>query len=157
MRGDTRMLLATGGRPLASWQGRIDMPLTSQSTMVAVYGYSTADRIGTVTPLLQTVVGMQIYTVLLAVDPDNLLLMAAYLVFADPDGNPKVFPGLKTLTLFSTTGGEPFVINDIQNHFHPNPGEFEYDIYSWELATWGYQNLTAGLSLNFQLKLEWIE
>lgn len=150
-----KLLLATKPKELSSWQGYINMPATTQSTMTIMYEYSVASHIGTLNPLLQSVVGMQIYTVQLAVDPDNFLLTRAILGFADPAGNPKAFPSLETLTLFSTTGGEPFVINDMHNR-PLDPSSFEYNIYGWDLASWGYQNLTAGSSLNFQLKLEWI-
>lgn len=150
-----KLLLATKPKELSSWQGYINMPATTQSTMTIMYEYSVASHIGTLNPLLQSVVGMQIYTVQLAVDPDNFLLTRAILGLADPAGNPKAFPSLENLILFSTTGGEPFVINDVKN-LPLDLISFQYNIYSGDLMNWGYQNLTAGSSLNFQLKLEWI-
>ena len=42
----------------------------------------------------------------------------------------------------STTGGSPFVINNMDSLFEPNSNS--YNLFSEDLANWGYINLTAG-------------
>lgn len=111
-------------------------------------------------PLLQTIKSdTQIYNVTLAVDPTNMLLIEAALYFYNlPEPVPpasKRFTGLSRLIVRSSTGGSPFVIDNVDSLFDPNSNS--YNIFSEDLANWGYTNLTAGPILDFPLELEWYE
>ncbi len=111
-------------------------------------------------PLLQTIKSdTQIYNVTLAVDPTNMLLIEAALYFYNlPEPVPpasKRFTGLSRLIVRSSTGGSPFVIDNVDSLFDPNSNS--YNIFSEDLANWGYTNLTADSTLGFTLELEWYE
>ena len=61
------------------------------------------------------------------------------------------FEGLKKIIMHSTTGGEVYVIDNPQDYWEPSA----YNIYSSDLANWGFTNLTAGSTLDFTFELEW--
>lgn len=148
---------------LASWQGDMNLSLIYAGLDAYVYSYTRFyqdEGEGTLTPLLQTVkTDTQIYNLTLAVDPSNIMLFEATLSFYD---NPesmspasKEFKGLKKCVIHSATGGSPFVIDDMKSLF--DVSNSMYDLFSEDLANWGYQNLTAGETLDFTFELGWYE
>ena len=118
---------------LINWQGRVSLALTYAGLDAYVYSYTRAyqdEGEGSLSPLLQTIKSdTQIYNVTLAVDPTNMLLIEAALYF--------------------------FVIDNVDSLFDPNSNS--YNIFSEDLANWGYTNLMAGPILDFPLELEWYE
>ena len=84
--------------------------------------------------------------------------LKAILKFIIPEPVPpasKRFTGLSRLIVRSSTGGSPFVIDNVDSLFDPNSNS--YNIFSEDLANWGYTNLTADSTLGFTLELEWYE
>lgn len=148
---------------LINWQGRVSLALTYAGLDAYVYSYTRAyqdEGEGSLSPLLQTIKSdTQIYNVTLAVDPTNMLLIEAALYFYNlPEPVPpasKRFTGLSRLIVHSTTGGSPFVIDNMDSLFDPNSNS--YNIFSDDLANWGYTNLTAAATLDFTFELEWYE
>lgn len=148
---------------LVNWRGDVSLALTHAGLDAYVYRYTRAYQTegeGSLSPLLQTVKSdTQIYNVTLAVDPTNIMLIEAALYFYNlPEPAPpasKRFTGLSRLIVHSTTGGSPFVIDNMDSLFDPNSNS--YNIFSDDLANWGYTNLTAGSTLDFPLELEWDE
>ena len=148
---------------LINWQGRVSLALTYAGLDAYVYSYTRVyqdEGEGYLSPLLQTIKSdTQIYNVTLAVDRTNMMLIEAALYFYNlPEPVPpasKRFTGLSRLIAHSTTGGSPFVINNMDSLFEPNSNS--YNLFSEDLANWGYTNLTAGSTLGFTLELEWYE
>ena len=148
---------------LINWQGNASLALTYAGIDAYVYSYTRAyqdEGEGSLSPLLQTVKNdTQIYNLTLAVDPNSIMLFEAALYFYNlPEPAPpasKRFTGLSRLIVHSTTGGSPFVINNVDSLFEPNSNS--YNIFNDDLANWGYTNLTAGSTLDFPLELEWCE
>mgnify|MGYP000003276373 FL=1 len=148
---------------LINWQGNASLALTHAGIDAYVYSYTRAyqdEGEGSLSPLLQTVKNdTQIYNLTLAVDPNSIMLFEAALYFYNlPEPAPpasKRFTGLSRLIVHSTTGGSPFVIDNMDSLFDPNSNS--YNIFSDDLANWGYTNLTAAATLDFTFELEWYE
>ncbi len=160
----SKLVLATKkAGMLINWQGKVSLALTYAGLDAYVYSYTRVyqdEGEGGLSPLLQTVKSdTQIYNVTLAVDPNSMMLFGAALSFYNlPEPAPpasKRFTGLSRLIVRSSTGGSPFVIDNVDSLFDPNSNS--YNIFSEDLANWGYTNLTAGPILDFPLELEWYE
>ena len=155
-----KLLLAakvTGGA-IGQWQGDISSPIYSSTPTPVTYGYNPAAGIGTLSPLLETVKpDIRILGLVITVNPATMMLTSALLFFdtnppSDGTGGIK-FEKLNKIILHSTTGGEPYVIDNPQDYWEPSA----YNIFSDDLANWAYTNLTAGATLDFTFELEWYE
>lgn len=160
----SKLVLATKkAGMLGNWQGDVSLTLIYAGVDGYVYDYTRAyqdEGEGSLFPLLQTVKSdTQIYNVTLVVDTITFMLTGAALYFYNlPEPAPptaKRFAGLSSLIIHSTTGGSPFVIDNMDSLFDPNSNS--YNIFSNDLANWGYTNLSAGAALEFTLELEWYE
>lgn len=148
---------------LGNWQGDVSLTLIYAGVDGYVYDYTRAyqdEGEGSLFPLLQIVKSdTQIYNVTLVVDTITFMLTGAALYFYNlPEPAPptaKRFAGLSSLIIHSTTGGEPFTISDVQSCWDNT--NMCYDLFSEDLANWGYTNLSAAGELEFTLELEWYE
>ena len=136
--------------------------------LMNVHGYVAGTEIngyGTLSPMLATFYpSIEIGIIDVSINMATLRLSAAHMAFVaapvQPDEATVVeFPALKTIVLHSSTGGSPFVINNMQARY-AGP-DYGYDLFSDELADWAYTNLTVvqddtyGLALTFTFGLEW--
>lgn len=160
MGSSNKLLLAakvTGGA-IGQWQGDISCPLFSSTATTVSYGYNPAAGIGTLSPLLETVKpDIRILGLVITVNPATMMLTSALLFFdTNPPSGSTVgikFEKLNKVILHSTTGGEPYVIDNPQDYWVPGA----YNIFSDDLANWAYVNLTAAATLDFTFELEWYE
>lgn len=155
-----KLLLATKakGGVVGQWQGDISCPIFSSTATTVTYGYNPAAGIGTLSPLLETVkLDIRVFGLVITVNPATMMLTSALLFFdTNPPSGSTVgikFEGLGKIILHSATGGEPYVIDNPQDYWAPSA----YNIFSDDLANWGYTNLTAGATLDFTFELEWYE
>lgn len=148
---------------LINWRGNASLALRHAGVTAYVYSYTRIyqdEGEGSLSPLLQTVKNdIQIYNLTLIVNPNSLMLFKGALCFYSlPEPVPpasKRFTGLSRLIVYSTVGGSPFVIDNMDSLFDPNSSS--YNIFSDDLVNWGYTNLTAGATLDFPFELEWYE
>ncbi|WP_418562737.1 hypothetical protein [Phascolarctobacterium faecium] len=160
MGSSNKLLLAakvTGGA-IGQWQGDISCPLFSSTATTVSYCCDPAAGIGTLSPLLETVKpDIRILGLVITVNPTTMMLTSALLFFdTNPPSGGTVgikFEKLNKIILHSTTGGEPYVIDNPQDYWAPSA----YNIFSDDLANWAYTNLTAGATLDFTFELEWYE
>lgn len=146
------------GGTTGQWQGDISCPLFSSTATTVSYGYNPTAGIGTLSPLLETVKpDIRILGLVITVNPTTMMLTNALLFFdTNPPSGGTVgikFEKLNKIILHSTTGGEPYVIDNPQDYWAPSA----YNIFSDDLANWAYTNLTAGATLDFTFELEWYE
>ena len=145
------------GGTTGHWQGSVVCQLIKPfpSGGIAEYGYFPSGGIGSLEPLLETVTkDMAVAGLGIRVDSATLMLTDALIMFDHiGDSNGIKFEGLSKIILYSTTGGEPYVIDNPQDYWVPNA----YNIFSDDLASWAYTNLTAGVTLEFTFELEWDE
>ena len=156
------LLAAARGRAVQSWLGNVECELVKwdDPSLMFLYGSpaSPTGGFGTLHPLLETVkANTEISRVVISVNAATLFMTESYLYF-DNVSSPQFgikFEKLSKIIIHSTTGGEPFTISDVQSCWdNINRG---YDLFSEDLANWGYTNLTAGSTLGFTLELEWYE
>lgn len=158
------LLAAARGRSVQSWLGNVECQLVKwdDPSLMFLYGSQASPWLtggfGTLHPLLETVkADTQIAEVFISVDAATIFMTECYLYF---DNVPSLQYGIKfeklsKIIIHSTTGGEPFTISDVQSCW--DNINMCYDLFSEDLANWGYTNLTAGSTLGFTLELEWYE
>lgn len=158
------LLAAARGRSVQSWLGNVECQLVKwdDPSLMFLYGSQASPWLtggfGTLHPLLETVkADTQIAEVFISVDAATIFMTECYLYF---DNVPSLQYGIKfeklsKIIIHSTTGGEPFTISDVQSCW--DNINMCYDLFSEDLANWGYTNLTAGSTLDFPLELEWYE
>lgn len=158
------LLAAARGRAVQSWLGNVECELVKWDgpSLMFLYGSQASPWLsggfGTLHPLLETVkADTQIAEVVISVDAATIFMTECYLYF---DNVPSLqygirFEKLNKIIIHSTTGGEPFTISDVQSCW--DNINMCYDLFSEDLANWGYTNLTAGSTLDFPLELEWYE
>lgn len=158
------LLAAARGRSVQSWLGNVECQLVKwdDPSLMFLYGSQASPWLtggfGTLHPLLETVkADTQIAEVFISVDAATIFMTECYLYF---DNVPSLQYGIKfeklsKIIIHSTTGGEPFTISDVQSCW--DNINMCYDLFSEDLANWGYTNLTAETYLEFTLELEWYE
>lgn len=158
------LLAAARGRTVQSWLGNVECQLAKWDapSLMFLYGSQASPWLtggfGTLHPLLETVkADTQIAGVSISVDAAAIFMTECYLYF---DNVPSIQYGIKfeklsKIIIHSTTGGEPFTISDVQSCWDNT--NMCYNLFSEDLANWGYTNLTAGSTLGFTLELEWYE
>lgn len=158
------LLAAARGRSVQSWLGNVECQLVKwdDPSLMFLYGSQASPWLtggfGTLHPLLETVkADTQIAEVFISVDAATIFMTECYLYF---DNVPSLQYGIKfeklsKIIIHSTTGGEPFTISDVQSCW--DNINMCYDLFSEDLANWGYTNLTAETYLDFPLELEWYE
>lgn len=158
------LLAAARGRSVQSWLGNVECQLVKwdDPSLMFLYGSQAypwlTGGFGTLHPLLETVkADTQIAEVFISVDAATIFMTECYLYF---DNVPSLQYGIKfeklsKIIIHSTTGGEPFTISDVQSCW--DNINMCYDLFSEDLANWGYTNLTAETYLDFPLELEWYE
>lgn len=158
------LLAAARGRSVQSWLGNVECELVKwdDPSLMFLYGSQASPWLtggfGTLHPLLETVkADTQIAEVFISVDAATIFMTECYLYF---DNVPSLQYGIKfeklsKIIIHSTTGGEPFTISDVQSCW--DNINMCYDLFSEDLANWGYTNLTAETYLDFTLELEWYE
>ena len=162
------LLAAARHRTPKSWQGQVTADMyryTGDQFQSIEYLYSSEKQqfvepgYGSLDPLLETVkAAMQIAMIKITVDTHTMLLENCRLWFDNVPSNLRDgirFEKLSKIIIHSTTGGEPFTISDVQSCW--DNINMCYDLFSEDLANWGYTNLTAGSTLDFPLELEWYE
>lgn len=159
------LLAAARGRSVQSWLGNVECQLVKwdDPSLMFLYGSQASPWLtggfGTLHPLLETVkAAMQIAMIKITVDTHTMLLENCRLWFDNVPSNLRDgirFEKLSKIIIHSTTGGEPFTISDVQSCW--DNINMCYDLFSEDLANWGYTNLTAGSTLGFTLELEWYE
>lgn len=159
------LLAAKKPLTLASWRGQVSLGLEYMEEQAYTYSYvrfKDDEGSGSLAPpLLQTVkYDTQLYLLYVAVNPKTMRLLGGSLCFYEyPEPSsppwPKEFVGLSKCTIYSTTGGYPFVINNMDRYYDPLTNS--YIIFSEDLADWAYQNLNARETLDFTFELEWYE
>lgn len=158
------LLAAARGRAVQSWSGNAICELVSWDPSL-MFLYSSRDStwfigsFGDLHPLLETVkADTQIAGVVISVDAATIFMTECYLYFDNVPSNQQEgikFEKLSKIIIHSTTGGEPFTISDVQSCW--DNINMCYDLFSEDLANWGYTNLTADSYLEFTLELEWYE
>ena len=162
------LLAAARYRTPKSWQGQVTVDMysyTGDQFQSIEYLYSSEKQqfvlpgYGSLDPLLETVkAGMQIAMIKITVDTHTMLLENCRLWFDNVPSNLRDgirFEKLSKIIIHSTTGGEPFTISDVQSCW--DNINMCYDLFSEDLANWGYTHLTADSYLEFTLELEWYE
>lgn len=161
-----KLLLAAGGRrPNKTWTGNVICQLSQmdQNYITFFYGSSFSSWLtggfGLLSPPLEIAkADTQIAGISITVDANTILMNQCYIWFDDyiiSAGHGIEFEALNKITIHSTTGGEPFTISDVQSCWDNT--NMCYNLFSEDLANWGYANLTAETYLEFTLELEWYE
>lgn len=182
------LLAAKKPLTLASWRGYAVLNLTYWDDLFCSFNYTRFfedEGSGSLTPFLETVkTDTQLFSINLIIDNFGSKLSEAYMNFCDvstpPSYNYRRFEGLSKCTIYSETGGDPFVITDMDSYY--DPSITLYNIYSGDLAEWGYENLRIkivageeilegvtieqalsgevladGIIIDFNMELEWYE
>lgn len=156
------LLVAAYGGAVQSWLGNVECELVEGGEPSLTFMYASSGSptggFGTLHPLLETVkANTEISRVVISVNAATLFMTESYLYF-DNVSSPQFgikFEKLSKIIIHSTTGGEPFTIYDVQSCW--DNINMCYDLFSEDLANWGYKNLTAGSTLGFTLELGWYE
>lgn len=160
-----KLLLVTAGGSSStkSWAGDVLCQISQMGQNDITFFYGSwfspwlSGGFGMLAPPLESEkADTQIAGISITVDANTMLMSQCYIWFdsyAISSGHGIEFEGLNKITIHSTTGGEPFTISDVQSCWDST--ELAYNLFSADLANWGYTNLTAETFLEFTLELEW--